>query len=114
MDLYRLSPDRPDDFAPLDLDRVFRNCVSLVEWPSRLAGSGYFDDEDDVLRSPDGATERLDIEITIMEDDRDADVGQAEDRPRRMLLTPHGSFWKGRLQQLKDQGYLDDLLLEDY
>lgn len=35
MDLYRLSEGKPEDLEPLNLDFVFKECISLIEWPSR-------------------------------------------------------------------------------
>lgn len=35
MDLYRLSEGKPEDLEPLNLEFVFKECISLIEWPSR-------------------------------------------------------------------------------
>jgi tRNA A37 threonylcarbamoyladenosine biosynthesis protein TsaE len=107
MDLYRLS-DRPEeqDLLPLNLDYVFENCVSLIEWPSRIGAD----------RIP---SERLDVQINIMQlpvtdDESDGNDEQnnesSEDRPRLMLLKPRGTDWENILRELRDEGYLDDLL----
>jgi len=105
MDLYRLS-GRPDkrDLLPLNLDFVFENCISLIEWPSRLG---------DLIPS-----ERLDIQINIFPEDEQqsnddtGDATEVEDRPRRMILEPRGSDWEERIRMLRDEGYLDDLAID--
>lgn len=99
MDLYRLSGNG-DDLAPLDLENVFENGISLIEWPSRLA------------TKPET---RLDITLTI-ESAVDGDVGQSDDKnedckSRRMRLDPHGVRWVERLEFLEREGYFEDLLV---
>lgn len=114
MDLYRLSgrPEQQQDLLPLNLDYVFENCISLIEWPSRLGD-----------RIP---ADRLDVRIGIVSEaeseqeqqqqqpfnDADDNTDAAEDRPRRMILEAHGTDWKERLRALRDEGYLDDLLID--
>jgi hypothetical protein len=92
IDLYRLSND-PSSFRPLNLDHVFSQCVSLIEWPSRL---GQY--------TPNN---RLDVVITLEREQ----LNDEEDVPRRVVLQPHGHEWKARINALLDEGYLDDLLL---
>lgn len=94
MDLYRLS-GLPDDFQPLNLNFVFSNCIALIEWPSRLG---------DLLPQ-----DRLDINIRILNKETDVD----EDRPRRMVIEPHGVKWTDRIQLMRDEGLLDDLMDAD-
>lgn len=99
MDLYRLSGNG-DDLAPLDLENVFEDGISLIEWPSRLA------------TKPET---RLDITLTI-ESAVDGDVGQSDDenedcKSRRMRLDPHGVRWVERLEFLEREGYFEDLLV---
>ena len=99
MDLYRLSGATKDLLA-LDLDYVFNQCVSLIEWPSRLG---------DMI-----PIERLDIRITIPQqsftDREEEKLIDQEDYPRTMLLKPHGEVWVERIRTLLSEGYLDDLL----
>jgi len=104
MDLYRLRG--PDDLGPLNIDHVFQQCISLIEWPSRLGS-----------RLPET---RLHLTFHI----RDADLtmgrqelgGVADDdeaTTRILKLEPHGLQWEERLEFLVQQGYIDDLLLEE-
>ena len=95
IDLYRLS-GRPEELLPLNLDYVFRHCIALIEWPTRLGD-----------RIP---PERLEVFITIPSDYDDL---QYEDRLRHMILRPFGLVWQDRLQTLLDEGYVDDLLTEE-
>jgi tRNA A37 threonylcarbamoyladenosine biosynthesis protein TsaE len=106
MDLYRLTGDnKPQkDLAPLHLDYVFSKCISLVEWPVRLG---------DV--SPD---ERLEIDIRIVADDHDeddaaVDIDDGDNSPRRVTLTPRGAVWEERIRLLRDEGLVDDMLIDD-
>lgn len=95
MDLYRLTGTSPINFEPLQLDHVFENCISLVEWPSRL--------ESQPQLLPSNA-HRLDVTISI--------VPQSNTR-LMTLMAPLGSTWNERLQNLLDEGMLDDLLCEE-
>ena len=98
MDLYRLSGNG-DDLAPLDLENVFENGISLIEWPSRLA------------TKPET---RLDVTLTI-ESAVDEDVEPSDEnedcKSRRMRLEPHGDRWIERLEFLEREGYFEDLLV---
>ena len=95
MDLYRLSGS-DDDLAPLDLENVFTNDISLIEWPSRLN------------KKP---LERLEINLTIdstiQEDDNESD-----EKERRMNLVPFGERWMKRLKLLESEGYFEDLIMD--
>ncbi|KAL7534402.1 hypothetical protein ACHAXR_005844 [Thalassiosira sp. AJA248-18] len=94
MDLYRLSGSE-DDLVPLDLDNVFNNGISLIEWPSRLS------------KKP---SERLDIILSIdstIQDDDDTDSIS-----RCMKLVPFGERWEERLKFLEDEGYFEDLIMD--
>jgi tRNA A37 threonylcarbamoyladenosine biosynthesis protein TsaE len=93
LDLYRLSGSG-QELLPLDLDNVFRNCISLIEWPSRLT------------EKPDN---RLDVTLTI---EPGAEMDDLESRSRIMKLEPFGERWLERLRFLEKEGYLDDLLIE--
>ncbi len=70
-DLYRLT--RADEAYEIGLDEALDEGAAVIEWPERLEGQ----------LPPD----RLDIEITLAENDADG---------RRVRLTPHGA-WEGRL-----------------
>jgi tRNA A37 threonylcarbamoyladenosine biosynthesis protein TsaE len=119
MDLYRLQATSQDDFAPLQLGRVFDECklnfyfcfllrslerlfssflcsgISLIEWPSRLA------DFRNLLPS---SRNRLHVYID--------NVAQTNTR-RVQLVAQTGSTWIERLQTLVSQGLLDDLILPE-
>lgn len=69
--------------------------ISLVEWPSRL--------ESQPQLLPSNA-HRLDVTISI--------VPQSNTR-LMTLMAPLGSTWNERLQNLLDEGMLDDLLCEE-
>lgn len=64
--------------------------ISLIEWPSRLV--------DELIPE-----ERLEININI---DEDTDE-------RIMSMRPSGETWEERLTHLQQEGYLDDLILDD-
>lgn len=105
MDLYRLGSR--DDLSPLNLQHVFRNCISLIEWPERVS-----------CHLPEG---RLDVHLTILPaepsgdssmvngNDDDADDPNA---PRTMVLHPRGELWTDRILRLVEDGSLDDLLIQ--
>ena len=100
MDLYRLSGSE-DDLAPLNLEHVFANGISLIEWPSRLS------------QMP---SVRLDITLTIM---NNATIIQNEvahygddTKDRFMKLVPYGERWVNRLKFLNDEGYFEDLIVD--
>jgi tRNA A37 threonylcarbamoyladenosine biosynthesis protein TsaE len=135
MDLYRLSEGTPEDLAPLNLDFVLNQCkileqgvslistkvipspflvypsctqskpgtlnhlfclftgISLIEWSSRLG-----------TMMP---SERLEITFKI-----DPDTMEEEENTRYLTLTPHGERWIKRIETIKEEGYLDDLIVE--
>ncbi len=98
MDLYRLSGE-DDDLSPLDLDNVFTNGISLIEWPSRLS------------KKP---PEYLDITLTIesaIQDDGE-DEYDSDSKSRCMNLVAHGGRWEERLKFLESEGYFEDLLID--
>ena len=99
MDLYRLSGQQAKDFSPLNLDHVFHNCLALIEWPVRLPECLV-------------PSERLDITINISAADDDAD--DSDDTKARMLtLTPRSDAWNRRVQTILNDGYVDDLLIDE-
>ncbi|KAL3759988.1 hypothetical protein ACHAWU_000611 [Discostella pseudostelligera] len=98
MDLYRLSGSE-DDLAPLNLEHVFANGISLIEWPSRLR------------RKP---LMRLDITLTISNSTiqtNDID-GDDDTKERFMKLVPYGDRWVERLKFLNSEGYFEDLIVD--
>lgn len=94
MDLYRLSGDNPEEMDPLNFDFVLNKCISLIEWPSRLGE----------LVPP----QRLEITFRIDPETMD----DSEENTRYLILSPYGSKWEKRLEELKDSGYLDDMIVE--
>lgn len=93
MDLYRLSGE--GDLAPLSLEHVFANGISLIEWPSRL-----------IEKPP----QRLEVTLSI--DSASHHDGDGTDsKSRHMKLVPYGDRWLKRLQFLESEGYFDDLLI---
>ena len=102
MDLYRLSGTSPSEFLPLNLDHVFSHCISLVEWPIRLPKESL----------PDN---RLDVDIRIMagsdSNDEAIDESNGQDFPRELSFLPRSSTWNKRLSIIRDEGFVDDLLI---
>lgn len=99
MDLYRLSGTYDIEFSPLNLDHVFSSCVSLVEWPVRLPNH---------LVPKVG---RLDIDIRIADKDV-IDADGEHDATRLVLLESDDDQWAMKLNDLRDEGLVDDLLAE--
>eukprot|EP00979_Chaetoceros_neogracilis_P004817 scaffold838_cov218-Chaetoceros_neogracile.AAC.17 len=93
MDLYRLAEGSPKDLEPLNLDFVLNNCISLIEWSSRLGE----------MMPP----ERLEINFKI-----DPDTMEEEENTRYLQLIPHGEKWIKCIETIKEEGYLDDLIVE--
>jgi tRNA A37 threonylcarbamoyladenosine biosynthesis protein TsaE len=94
MDLYRLSGKSPRDFSPLDLGYVFSNCISLIEWPSRLQAFPE-------LLPPEETLLKIDIRIP----------DPTSDERVMSLVSSSESSWTVRLKYLIDEGMVDDLLL---
>jgi tRNA A37 threonylcarbamoyladenosine biosynthesis protein TsaE len=101
MDLYRLT-GKSTDLTALDLDHVFSKCISLIEWPERMGALLPMD--------------RLDIRITIFNQPTESSVNEStedeSDRPRQMVLQPHGTIWQERVDYLLEEGYVDDLIID--
>lgn len=91
MDLYRLDPKR---LQSLNLEHVFKECISLIEWPSRLG-----------QMMPN---ERLEINFRI-----DPTCFEDEENTRYLTLKPHGEKWTKRIEELVEDGCLDDLIIEN-
>jgi len=96
MDLYRLSGTSSQDFDSLDLTRVYSDCISLIEWPIRLKPFTHLLPEESRL---------LEIDIRIPDPISD-------ERTMSLISSSHSS-WTKRLNDLVDEGMLDDLLLYD-
>lgn len=86
MDLYRLFTNSKEELEPLDLPRVMEECISIIEWPSRL--TCYTD----IIPS-----NRLELVFQI---DEDTEIRYAQMRPF--------GYWAERLTKLKDAGSLDE------
>ncbi|KAL7435816.1 hypothetical protein ACHAXH_004354 [Discostella pseudostelligera] len=97
MDLYRLSGSE-DDLAPLNLEHVFANGISLIEWPSRLR------------QKP---STRLEITLTISNStNQQAGIAGDDTKERCMKLVPYGDRWVERLKFLNSEGYFEDLIVD--
>jgi len=95
MDLYRLSEG--EDLSPLNLEHVMTECISLIEWPSRLG-----------TKIP---SERLEITITIDKDEITENYSNENEATTRILsIQAYGDRWNQRLEQVSE--YLDDLIIE--
>lgn len=101
MDLYRLSDGKPEALEPLNLVNVLKNCISLIEWPSRLGQ----------LLPPD----RLELTFKMYGDpstDNYNDDDDDESTTRIVTIKPHGKRWEQKLEKICEEGYLDDLIIE--
>jgi len=96
MDLYRLSGKSARNFEPLGLARVFSDCISLIEWPSRLKAFPELLPKEEKL---------LQIDLRILDP-------VSDERVMSLVSSPESS-WTKRLQYLVDEGMVDDLLLYD-
>jgi tRNA A37 threonylcarbamoyladenosine biosynthesis protein TsaE len=92
MDLYRLHGTSSKEFEPLQLEHVFANCISLIEWPVRLKNLP------ELLPSN---LHRLDVTISTV---------PKRDTRLMTILAPAESTWKERLRTLVDEGIVEDLL----
>ena len=131
MDLYRLDQKETVDevrelLRPLNLDYIFANDVTLMEWPERLGpsfvqqggGSGMANlaEKDDQERWPVLPPERLHIDIRIQADTVPHETSGEDivDAQSRMVtLTPVGERWRAALKESVDEGLVDDFLLLD-
>lgn len=94
MDLYRLSGTSMKDFEPLSLSYVYKNCISLIEWPCRLH---------DFPELFPPSSNRLNIDIRIRP--------RSEERTMTLSTNYRHSVWKERLQYLVNEEMVDDLIL---
>ena len=121
MDLYRLDGETYQDFEPLNLPYVFDECISLIEWPSRL--DNVASEIHRILPRPvNNHLLKVDLRIRPASDERvmtislccsdlldenDNDV----DGPRPS--TSHASSsWQDRLDHLIQEGMVDDLIID--
>lgn len=94
MDLWRLPEGKIEQLV--DLPHVFRECISLIEWPQRLTPA----------LTPEA---HLDVHLAILGEDGDeqaaADVDGADDdddaQPRVATLTARGAAWEARLAEIR-------------
>lgn len=92
----------------MNLDHVFSDCLSLIEWPVRLP--------DNLL-----PVKRLDINITISNDSEEAVLDSSEDedadenidsKARIMTLSAKSPIWNEQLEKIRNGGMVDDLITE--
>eukprot|EP00977_Amphora_coffeiformis_P019820 scaffold7485_cov176-Amphora_coffeaeformis.AAC.7 len=129
MDLYRLAQkDGVDEIKellrPLNLDQVFANDVTLLEWPERL-GPAYkqrnSQKPDETKMWPVLPPERLEVDIRINQQSRGSTAkGEEEEddsivdiQSRVVTLTAVGKQWMNALQEAIVEGFVDDFLYPD-
>jgi len=109
LDLYRLSG--PTDLAPLNLPHVFSNCISLIEWPSRLEDLMPSNRLDIYIRwqhlGDNEQRQSTDKQVRIDDDSTETTI-EDSNISRLVTMEAHGSHWTERLQSLVDEGYVDD------
>ena len=74
----------------VDLDHVFSKCISLIEWPDKLAN--------------ELPSEHLAVYLAMQSTAGDASANEAdafEDQPRVATLTAVGASWTARLEVLE-------------
>ena len=102
MDLYRLQEHANQQYLMLNLDHVFKNCVSLIEWPERL---------------PEALVpeERLELSIeyaTLAKRDGTIDM-ESTKQFRILTFTPYGHTWRRRVYDIRYMGYIEDLKMKN-
>ena len=103
MDLYRLPEHAHQQYSMLNLDHVFANCVSLIEWPERLPKQLV-------------PAERLELSIeyaTLSQRDDTTDMDSTQQQYRILTFHPYGYTWRRRVKDICDMGYIDDLKMKD-
>jgi Threonylcarbamoyl adenosine biosynthesis protein TsaE len=103
MDLYRLQDHANQQYFMLNLDHVFKNCLSLIEWPERL---------------PENLVpeERLELSIEYaskMKKDGTIDT-ESTKQYRILTFTPHGYLWRRRVYDIRYMGYIEDLKMKEH
>jgi tRNA A37 threonylcarbamoyladenosine biosynthesis protein TsaE len=99
MDLYRLPEHANRQYFMLNLEHVFKNCISLVEWPERLPAEFI-------------PEERLEISIdfaTKVKPDGSVDMN-SDKQYRIMKFNPIGYLWRRRVYDMRYMGYIEDLI----
>lgn len=132
MDLYRLDQKETEDemrdlLRPLNLDQIFANDITLMEWPERLGPSflrgknplSNADDENKTLW-PVLPSERLLVDIRIRKETPCSSINELDEgdvvedvQSRIVTLTPIGKQWTAALQEAVDEGYVEDFLIGD-
>jgi hypothetical protein len=103
MDLYRLQDHTNQQYFMLNLDHVFKNCLSLIEWPERLPEHLI-------------PEERLEISIDYAskaKPDGTIDM-ESEKQYRIMTFTPYGFVWRRRVYDIRYMGYIEDLKMKEH
>jgi Threonylcarbamoyl adenosine biosynthesis protein TsaE len=102
MDLYRLPEHTNRQYFMLNLDHVFKNCISLVEWPERLPAELV-------------PEERLEISIDFAKNVQHDEVvdSNGDNQCRIMTFNPIGHLWRSRVYDMRYMGYIEDLLIEE-
>jgi hypothetical protein len=102
MDLYRLSDHANQQYFMLNLDHVFKNCMSLIEWPERLPEK-YIPEE------------RLELSIEYASRAKPDGTVDMEDTEQYRVLTfaPFGYLWRRRIYDIRYMGYIEDLVMKE-
>jgi len=100
-----LSGTKNEEFSPLNLEHVFDNCFSLIEWPVRLPHNLI-------------PRNRLDIDIKISDFGQGPDVAEDDNgaensdiKARIVVLTAKSPVWNEQFEIIRKGSLLDDLLL---
>lgn len=102
VDAYRLGG--PDEFDDLGLEAALDESVTVVEWGRGMAESLGDHLDVEILRADEAAAaadhpDNLDP-TALDADPLDPDEDGADDEPRTVVLTAHGTGWRGRLAKL--------------
>jgi tRNA A37 threonylcarbamoyladenosine biosynthesis protein TsaE len=103
MDLYRLDKEKTKGFIALNLENIFCDSVSLVEWSSRLPDFLIPKDRIEFYFSIRGLNtqESDNFEFTTVDDGAE----------REAIITPYGLFWERVVQDIVEGGYLEDMII---
>jgi hypothetical protein len=102
MDLYRLPEHADQQYFVLNLDHVFKNCLSLIEWPERLPEHLI-------------PAERLEISFdfaTKVKYDGTVEI-ESNKQYRIMTFSPIGFLWRRRVYDIRYMGYIEDLIMKE-
>lgn len=102
MDLYRLQDHSNQQYFMLNLDHVFKNCLSLIEWPERLPEKSI-------------PEERLELSIEYASKaNADGTIDMESTEQYRILtFTPYGILWRRRVYDIRNMGYIEDLKMRE-